>query len=195
MAKTNCTYTEGWPTMEPLRDKEAKSLAENLTQNEQVLGQVMGNFHQVAVATDQKLLIIKSGLMAGQSFGGKATSFDYSNISGVEVRSGFSLGEFEVLNPAMSTPQGNRGRDRVKIAETPNGLVFGSREKPHFLAFAAKVREMVGGHNNHQPAAAGPATAPAGIPEQIAQLAKLRDAGVLTDAEFNTKKAELLARM
>ena len=33
------------------------------------------------------------------------------------------------------------------------------------------------------------------IPEQIAQLARLRDQGIVTDAEFQTKKAELLARM
>lgn len=33
------------------------------------------------------------------------------------------------------------------------------------------------------------------IPEQIAKLAKLRDEGVVTDAEFQAKKAELLSRM
>lgn len=33
------------------------------------------------------------------------------------------------------------------------------------------------------------------IPALIAQLGKLREQGVLTDAEFNTKKAELLAKL
>jgi uncharacterized membrane protein YdbT with pleckstrin-like domain len=33
------------------------------------------------------------------------------------------------------------------------------------------------------------------IPEQIAGLAKLRDQGLLTDAEFQAKKADLLSRM
>ena len=33
------------------------------------------------------------------------------------------------------------------------------------------------------------------IPNQIADLAKLRDQGVLTDAEFQAKKTELLSRM
>ena len=31
--------------------------------------------------------------------------------------------------------------------------------------------------------------------EQIEQLATLRDQGILTEAEFETKKADLLARM
>ena len=35
----------------------------------------------------------------------------------------------------------------------------------------------------------------ASIPEQIAELAKLRDQGAVTDAEFQAKKAELLSRM
>jgi Short C-terminal domain len=33
------------------------------------------------------------------------------------------------------------------------------------------------------------------IPEQISQLAALRDAGILTEEEFNAKKAELLSRL
>ena len=35
----------------------------------------------------------------------------------------------------------------------------------------------------------------ASIPDQIAELARLRDRGVVTDAEFQAKKAELLSRM
>jgi uncharacterized membrane protein YdbT with pleckstrin-like domain len=42
---------------------------------------------------------------------------------------------------------------------------------------------------------AAPAPAAASIPEQLHQLAELRDRGVITPAEFETKKAELLERM
>jgi membrane protein YdbS with pleckstrin-like domain len=44
------------------------------------------------------------------------------------------------------------------------------------------------------PAAPAPAAAP-GVPEQIEQLARLRDQGHITEAEFEAKKAELLGRM
>ena len=48
-------------------------------------------------------------------------------------------------------------------------------------------------------AATQPATQPApvatSVPDQIAQLATLRDQGALTDAEFEAKKQELLRRM
>ncbi len=43
--------------------------------------------------------------------------------------------------------------------------------------------------------AAAPAPAPASIPEQIAQLSQLRDQGVITEADFQAKKADLLNRM
>jgi uncharacterized membrane protein YdbT with pleckstrin-like domain len=43
--------------------------------------------------------------------------------------------------------------------------------------------------------AAAPAPAPPTIPEQLQQLAELRDRGVITAAEFETKKAQLLERM
>jgi len=46
-------------------------------------------------------------------------------------------------------------------------------------------------------AAPAPAEAPAGPSpiEQLKQLGELRDAGVLTDGEFEAKKAELLKRV
>lgn len=47
-----------------------------------------------------------------------------------------------------------------------------------------------------QPAAAPAAAAPAAdVPEQIEQLARLRDAGHITPEEFEAKKSELLGRM
>ena len=44
--------------------------------------------------------------------------------------------------------------------------------------------------------AAAPSAAPtANIPEQLQQLAELRDKGVISAAEFEAKKAQLLERM
>jgi uncharacterized membrane protein YdbT with pleckstrin-like domain len=53
------------------------------------------------------------------------------------------------------------------------------------------------GWSNPAPSYAPPAAAPAPptVPEQLQQLADLRDRGVITAAEFETKKAQLLERM
>jgi hypothetical protein len=45
------------------------------------------------------------------------------------------------------------------------------------------------------PAAAAPAAAAPDLTAQLQQLAALRDAGVLTEEEFASKKADILARI
>lgn len=194
MAKLTFTHKDGWPVMSPIGKKEAELLKRNLTPGEIVIGQVIANFGQVVAATDQKVIIVKTGLMAGQTFGGKATTFDYRNIGAVEVRTGFAQGEMEFINPSMPSSQGNHNKDKVKIAETPNGVVFAKNNAGLFQEFAGKVREMVGTANSSGPSDQPAAVAPS-ILDQIRQLGELHSAGILTDEEFSTKKGELLERM
>ena len=54
--------------------------------------------------------------------------------------------------------------------------------------FAAKINAAAGAPNGAEAQATD-------IPAQIAQLAALKDQGILTAAEFQAKKAELLERM
>jgi hypothetical protein len=190
MAKLTVAYAEGWPVMQPLGKKEQQFIHRNLAPGERVLGQVIGNFGQTIVATDHKVMVVKTGMMAGQTFGGKVTTFDYRNIAGVEERKGFAQGEFVLINPSMQATQGNRLKDKQAVNQSPNGVVFSSVNVKHFDAFAAKIREQVA--NVTAPTSA---PAPQSIADQIRQLADLHSAGVLTDDEFNSKKAELLARM
>lgn len=186
--------------------KEADLLSRHRSPGEQVLGQVIGNFNQAIVATDRKVLILKTGLMAGQTFGGKATSYDYGNIVGVEARTGFSQGEFEILAGGLANTQGNRRKDKAKMSEAPNGVVFAKVTAKPFDAMAAKIREMSGSRGAPRAPAAAAPPAPAAVPapvgesrdaifDAIRKLGELHDAGILNDEEFAAKKAELLARI
>jgi hypothetical protein len=197
VSKMTVRTADGWPTMQPLGKKEADLLKRNMAPGERVLGQVIGSSGQAVVATDHKVLVVKTGLMAGQTFGGKATSFDYRTIVGVEVRTGWSVGEFEIIAAALSAPQRNRVKDKVNIKEGPNGVVFVKANVRHFEALAAKIREMTGAMHGAGTAVRPQAAAPpeASIPDQIRSLSELHAAGILTDDEFAAKKAELLARM
>ncbi len=59
-----------------------------------------------------------------------------------------------------------------------------------------KGADRISGGINAAHAAAAAAAAPAqSVPDQIEHLARLRDQGVLTEDEFQSKKAELLGRM
>ena len=200
MAKITSDTVNGWPVMSPLGKKESAVLAQNLSEGEPILGLVIGNFGQAIVATPQKVLVIKTGVMSGQSFGHKASSFDYRNIVGVEVRVGFAQGEFEILSGGLVNNQGNSVRSKVKMAEQPNGLVFGKTEVDLFNAMATKIREFANAaHQQNGTQAAQPPQSdqPAAHPSisAIKQLSELHAAGILTDEEFNTKKAELLGSM
>ena len=196
VAKLTCTYKDGWPLMAPLGPKEVKLRNQNLAPGEQVLGLVIGNFSQTVIATTHKVLIVKHGIMSGQTFGGKATSYDYRNIMGIEVRTGFSQGEFEVIVGGLATPSGNRNKDKIKATEAPNAIVFPKVNQKYFQGMATQIRLMLS-----RPMAVSSDRAshdvpiPQQIPEQIRQLAELHAAGILTDAEFAEKKADLLGRM
>ncbi len=194
MAKISVKYIEEWPFMEPLGKKEALSLGRHLHPDEKVLGQVIGSFNQLLVATDRKVMIIKSGLMSGQTFGVKETSFDYRLIVGVEVKAGPLQGELQIISAGFTGSQGNRNRDKVKMAEEPNGLVFGSSELKHFSVMANKIRETAG--NLAAPTPTTVTNEPKHtIPEQILALSELHKAGIISEDEFQNKKSELLGRM
>jgi len=76
---------------------------------------------------------------------------------------------------------GERGQDtfaRIPRPERVEQLIYAEIENNR--------QRVSGGHAEQQEAS---------IPDQISDLAKLRDRGVITDAEFQAKKAELLSRM
>jgi hypothetical protein len=181
MARLTVKTVDGWPVMEPLGARVDDLLKRDMAPGERVLGQVIGSHGQAVVATDRKVLVVRTGMMTGQTFGGKATSFDYRNLVGVEVRTGWAMGEFEI----------------VDSKESPNGLVFNNQDARHFDAMAAKIREMTGAAHSAgtavRPQPAAPATP--SIPDHIRALAELHAVGILNDDEFAAKKAELLARM
>lgn len=72
------------------------------------------------------------------------------------------------------------------VKETLTKLMIGEKPDPVVAPAAAAA-----------PVAAPPAppAPPVDITAQLQQLASLRDAGILTEEEFTTKKAELLARL
>jgi hypothetical protein len=136
------TYNDGWPLMQPLGAKEVQLRDQNLTSGERVLGQVIGRCDQAVVATTQKVLVVKHGFMAGQPFDGKATSYDYRDIMDVEVRTGFSQGEFELIVGGLAAPKDNRNKDKVEVMESPNAVIFRSTNQKFFQSMAAQIRLM-----------------------------------------------------
>ena len=103
----------------------------------------------------------------------------------------FGLGDLEIESASKD------GAQRFEHIKNPNRVqneIYQQMEQNE-----VKQANRISGAINFagsQAAQAAPAPAPgANVPEQIAQLAALRDQGHITPEEFEAKKAELLGRM
>ena len=93
---------------------------------------------------------------------------------------------------------GQDGESRFSHVRHPDGV-----QQEIYRQMEAHGRKRAGWAREGPPGVAGTAAAPtpapapasANIPEQLRQLADLRDTGVISAAEFEAKKAQLLERM
>jgi hypothetical protein len=83
---------------------------------------------------------------------------------------------------------GRDGQSHFDFIRHPDGV-------QHEIYRQMEARNMPVAMVQPAPAVVAPSPAAATVPDQIEQLAKLRDQGRITDAEYEAKKAELLGRM
>jgi uncharacterized membrane protein YdbT with pleckstrin-like domain len=83
---------------------------------------------------------------------------------------------------------GKDGQSHFDFIRHPDGV-------QHEVYRQMEARNMPVAMVQQAPAVVAPPQAGTAVPEQIEQLARLRDAGHITPAEFEAKKAELLGRM
>jgi len=82
------------------------------------------------------------------------------------------------------------GNQTMNLGHEESSVIFLRSQMPDFEKLRAAVETAIA--QNAQPQARQQA---ASIPEQIAQLAALRDQGILTDEEFAAKKSSLLSQI
>ena len=90
------------------------------------------------------------------------------------------------------------GSSDARIASRDeNAILFSKGQEPAFRAIKEEIDRLTRARQQPTVMLVSAPAQPAGpgIPEQIKQLAGLRDAGILTDQEFAAKKIELLSRM
>lgn len=126
----------------------------------------------VFIATEERLVFY------GKRFGGfDLESFPLENISSFELSKGLLGVSFKFF----------ASNNRVHLKWIQAGQI---------QEFADYVRGAAGVKKTPQPADVSPPAKPVdSIPDQIRKLAELKDAGILTDEEFQQKKIDLLSRM
>jgi hypothetical protein len=184
--------SDGSLPMDKLHGRAQTLLHQGLGAGEPVLGRINGiDNTQCLVLTDQRAIIIKVGWRAGQTLGGKVTSFDYRNISSVEVRASIVTGTFEISSGGMQGPE----RSYYSTSKgggawhAPNTIPISKGQQAKFQLVATFIRERAR-------LSVQPVTQLAPAPDKLEQLKKLGELmqqGILTAEEFQSEKAKLLS--
>lgn len=157
--------------------RETKRLVEYLWEDEKVDLLASGTYgpgQGLLALTDRRLIFIKDGVMS------KTTEdFPMDRISSVQWSSGVLFGKLMVF------ASGNKAEiksvdksDGKRIADTIRDRL--SRRPQGTAAAPLENRQVMGDED---------------VYEQLSRLAELRDAGVISNSDFEAKKAELLGRI
>jgi hypothetical protein len=135
----------------------------------------------------QFVTISRSGLMARATVGKGEKRIPISSVTAVQWKPpskmvrGFI--QFSVLGG--NERRSGFGKQTMDAAKDENSVVVGWTQVAEFEELRAEVEAAVG-----RPSLAPSAPSAA---DELKKLAELRDAGVLSDAEFEAEKAKLLA--
>lgn len=173
-----------------------KLLDQNLAPGEVVRAIVRGTFKSAAICTDRRVFVSKQGFMGGALFGKKLTSYDYRNLTGVHLETGVISGVFALEGPGITSQDLSYwSQGKGDPGKAPHALALVREDFDQAKAGVALLRQLIADAQQPAYAPVPSAPTPPDVPDQIRKLGELRDAGLLTTAEFESKKAELLARL
>jgi hypothetical protein len=167
-------------------DKLVEQAREHLEPGEEMVAAIKGTYETKRMGKDS----VRSGsflatdrrlVFYGKKLGGyDLESFPYSHISSFEMSKGM-MGH------------------KMSFFASGNHVQMKWIDKAGVEEFTTAVRARMG-KDGHQAASGSPtveAAQPAApdIPDQLRKLGELRDAGILTQEEFDAKKTDLLSRM
>jgi hypothetical protein len=171
--------------------REIRKLVEHLGESETVdrmTSGTYGNGTGLIVLTDRRLFFLKDGWVSQTS-----EDFPLERISSIQWTSGVLLGAVIVF------VSGNKAE--IKNVQKVDGKEMVDLIRARLSGQTGPPQPGQGGQTappqarHRQAPGPPPAANPDAVFHQLRQLGELRDAGVVTPAEFETKKAELLARI
>lgn len=172
----------------------------NLAGDEAVEVLVVGAGKQAIIGTGRRAFVCKEGFMAGATFGSELGSWDYSNLVGVLLDTGMLSGVVVLQvpgQPGAATALGKRGGYAYKA---PNAIPI-DRPWKDAAAGVVRLRQLIDAAHQRAVPPDTRATSDESLRDASTEvlllhhLGALRDAGVLTSAEFEIKKAQVLDRI
>lgn len=157
-----------------------QALDDHLAPGETVKVIIRGSSSSAIIGTDRRVFVFKKGI-----FNRELATFEYKETSGVILQTGLVLGYAALQGPGLAAVDG-----ADKTSKAPHAISI--NEKGQAQENVPLLRALI---SERQAAAAAPAAPGGDVTDQLRKLGELRDSGILTDAEFDSKKAELLARL
>ena len=133
------------------------------------------------------------GALGRLSIGKGVKRIAVGSITAVQIKPAGAImsGFIQFTLPGGIEMKSSFGSQTSDAAGDENSMLFTQPQEPAFLAFRDAVEEAIDSRSRPAPAAA----AESDVMTQLAKLGQLKEFGVLTQEEFEAKKAELLDRI
>jgi len=170
-----------------LRAKYEKVFNDNISANESIDVKLQINNAEAIVVTDRRVMIIKGGIFSGAGlFGIKYSSFNFNQITSVNFRLGVLEGHIQLTVPGNTDIKGKT----MKQAE--NAVTFPIKYYKERMKYIADlIRERA--YTSQNPPHILKNTLGTGLVDQINELAKLKQQGIISEEEFQIVKRKLLS--
>ncbi|WP_201293245.1 DUF4429 domain-containing protein [Arthrobacter zhaoguopingii] len=175
----------------PVAESNANYRAKHGIPDDAVLAVGVGGY----CAFDGQFLTIQhTGVLGRMTVGKGVKRVPLGSVSAVQIKPAGPVvsGFIQFTVPGGNEQRSEFGKQTWDAAGDENSVVFYRDQEPAFLTFRDALEAAITSRQNPAPATAPAATS---VLDQLSQLAGLRDSGVLTAAEFDAKKAELLGRL
>ena len=141
----------------------------------------------------QFVTIAREGRLARMSMGAGEKRIPVSSISAVQMKPAGALVNgfiaFTISGGSESNKQ--RGGRTMAAVQDENSVVFLKGQQPAFEAIRAEIEQAIAARYAPQPQQpAGPSAM-----DQLGQLQQMLGAGMISQAEFEAKRQEILGRM
>jgi hypothetical protein len=177
----------------PDLDAIPADLRTQLAPGERVEVVIRGVHGQRMYGTDRRVFVYKKGWLAGSLFGRKVASWDYLNITGIQMDRGAVYGVVVVHAAGVSTtPLRYHSTNKAEDAFTVRHAIPVARIWDELEDAVSRLRGLIA---DAQRGATSPPERAVDPLVLLRRLVELRDSGVVTDAQFERKKAEILARL
>lgn len=172
------------PSQSDLPEYIRTALAENLLPNETVKATILGLSDTALIGTDRRVFIFKKGMLGGAMFGSKTASWDYKNLSGIQLETGSITGVLSLQGPGIISQDLSSwsflDNSKSDAWAAPHALIFGQKQMEGAKQGVIKLRQLMS--NAQQGNQLG----------DLEKLAELRDKGIITETEFQSKKQQIL---